>query len=204
MRLIAKLYRYRRSFSQSDETAGVQKQLKDEMSADLTAFKKKGLDRKTNHQDLMKVETEEIFVLSKAIQGKETLALKLEQKVLKPKKKPKRCQGRQGRRLWREKLQLIRGCCRTQEAARQEVEKKRTAETEVQCCGLQLCAKARGRNPRRDEEIPPLFATSQQYQKHYEHDAEELERSFETKAHSEKYMNVSDVNVTDEDGFSVP
>ena len=52
------------------------------MSADLTAFKKKGLDRKTNHQDLMKVETEEIFVLSKAIQGKETLALKLEQKAV--------------------------------------------------------------------------------------------------------------------------
>ena len=25
-------------------------------------FKKKGLDRKTNHQDLMKTETEEIFV----------------------------------------------------------------------------------------------------------------------------------------------
>ena len=34
-------------------------------------------------------------------------------------------------------------------------------------------------------------------------DAEELERSFETKAHSEKSMNVSDVKVTDEDGFSV-
>ena len=82
MRVIAKLYRYRGSFSQSDETAGIQKQLKDEMSADLTAFKKKGLDRKTNHQDLTKVETEEIFVLSKAIQGKETLALKLEQKAV--------------------------------------------------------------------------------------------------------------------------
>ena len=37
------------------------KQVKDEMSADLTAFKKKGLDRKTNHQDLTKIETEEIF-----------------------------------------------------------------------------------------------------------------------------------------------
>ena len=27
-----------------------------------SSFKKKGLDRKTNHQDLMKTETEEIFV----------------------------------------------------------------------------------------------------------------------------------------------
>ena len=52
------------------------KQLKDEMSADLTAFKKKGLDRKTYHQDLTKAETE-IFVLIKATVG----ALKLEQSL---------------------------------------------------------------------------------------------------------------------------
>ena len=32
-------------------------------------FKKKGLDRKTNLQDLMKIETEEIFVLTKAKVG---------------------------------------------------------------------------------------------------------------------------------------
>ena len=51
------------------------------------------------------------------------------------------------------------------------------------------------------EEIPPLFAPSQQYQKHYENDAEELERSFQTKVHSEKSMNVNDVNVTDENDF---
>ena len=51
------------------------------------------------------------------------------------------------------------------------------------------------------EEIPPLFAPSQQYQKHYANDAEELERSFETKAHSEKTMNVIVMNVIDEDGF---
>ena len=56
-------------------------------------------------------------------------------------------------------------------------------------------------NPRRGEEIPPLFGPSQQYQKHYANDAAELERSFETKAHSEKSMNVSDMNVTDEDDF---
>ena len=51
------------------------------------------------------------------------------------------------------------------------------------------------------EEVPPLFGPSQQYQKHYANDAEELERSFQTKAHSEKYMNVSDVKVTGEDGY---
>ena len=31
--------------------------------------------------------------------------------------------------------------------------------------------------------------------------AEELERSFETKAHSEKSVNVSDMTVSDEDGY---
>ena len=36
------------------------KQLNDEMSTDLTAFKR---GWKTNHQDLTKAETEEIFVL---------------------------------------------------------------------------------------------------------------------------------------------
>ena len=35
---------------QSDETAGIPKQLKDETSADLTALEKKGLDRRTDHQ----------------------------------------------------------------------------------------------------------------------------------------------------------
>ena len=68
-----------RNAPQSDETAGILKQLKDEMSADLTAFKKKELDRNTNHHDLTKAETEEIFVLTKAIGEKETVALKLEQ-----------------------------------------------------------------------------------------------------------------------------
>ena len=34
----------------------------------LTALEKKGLDRKTNHQDLTKAKIEEICVLSKAIQ----------------------------------------------------------------------------------------------------------------------------------------
>ena len=42
-----------------------------------TALEKKGLDRK----DLMKIETNEICVLSKAIQENETVALKLEQRA---------------------------------------------------------------------------------------------------------------------------
>ena len=41
---------------QSDETAGILKQLKGETSADSAALEKKGLDRKTNHEGLMKVE----------------------------------------------------------------------------------------------------------------------------------------------------
>jgi len=45
---------------QSDETAGILKQSKDEVGVDLMAFKKKELDRKTNHQGLMKAETKEL------------------------------------------------------------------------------------------------------------------------------------------------
>ena len=55
------------------EIVVILKQLKDEMSADLTAFKKTGLDRRTNHQDLTEAKTEEIFVLTKSIEEKETL-----------------------------------------------------------------------------------------------------------------------------------
>ena len=51
------------------------------------------------------------------------------------------------------------------------------------------------------EEIPPLFGPSLQYPQHFANGTEELERSFETNAHSEKSMNVSDVKVTDEDGY---
>ena len=43
---------------QSDETADILKQSKDEMSAGLTALKKKGLGRKTIHEGLMKAETQ--------------------------------------------------------------------------------------------------------------------------------------------------
>ena len=42
------------------KTVGSMKQLKNETSADLTALEKKGLDRKTNHQGLMKAETKEV------------------------------------------------------------------------------------------------------------------------------------------------
>ena len=46
------------SVPQNDETAGILKQLNGETSADLTALEKKWLDRKTNRQSLMKVETQ--------------------------------------------------------------------------------------------------------------------------------------------------
>ena len=81
---------------QIDETVGILKWSKDETSTDLIALEKKGLDRKTNHQDLMKAETQP-----------------------KPARPPP----------WRDK----------EEAARQEVEEERSAETEVQCCGLHPC-----------------------------------------------------------------
>ena len=48
------------------------KKLKDEMSADVYALEEEDLDGKTNHQDLTKAQTEEICVLSKAVQEKET------------------------------------------------------------------------------------------------------------------------------------
>ena len=81
---------------QIDEIVGILKWSKDKTSTDLTALEKKGLDRKTNHQDPMKAETQP-----------------------KPARPPP----------WRDK----------EEAARQEVEEERTAETEVQCCGLHPC-----------------------------------------------------------------
>ena len=43
------------------------RRLKDETSADLTALEKKKLDRKTNHHELTKAETKDIFVLTEAV-----------------------------------------------------------------------------------------------------------------------------------------
>ena len=62
----------------------------------MTAFKKKGLDRKTNHHDLTKAKTKEIFVLTKAIEERETAALKLEQSAKEVAQRPP---------PWRDKLQ---------------------------------------------------------------------------------------------------
>ena len=45
---------------ENDLSAGVPLQPKDEVSTDPTALEKKGLDRKTNHQGVMKVETRPI------------------------------------------------------------------------------------------------------------------------------------------------
>ena len=67
---------------QSGEIGGILKQLKDEMSANLSALEEEELDRKTNHQGLMKAKTEEISVLTKAIEEKTvrqgTLAVEVE------------------------------------------------------------------------------------------------------------------------------
>ena len=95
----------RERFFQNDEIVGILKQLKDEMSGDLTAFKKKRSDRKTNYQDLTNAKTKEIFVLIKATVG----ALKLEQGAKKV------AQARPIRPPpWRDKLQSRASCCRTE------------------------------------------------------------------------------------------
>ena len=44
---------------------GSMKQLKNETSADLTALEKKWLDRRTNHQDLMKAKAGEAATLER-------------------------------------------------------------------------------------------------------------------------------------------
>ena len=81
------------------------------------ALEKKELDRKTNHQDLMKTETKEIFVLTKAIGEKETVALKLEQSAK---------EVAQRLPAWRDKFRACQ--VRSQKSSR---------TTEVgQCCGL--------------------------------------------------------------------
>ena len=59
----------RERFLQNGETVGILKQLKDETSVDLTALEKKGLDRKTNHQNLMKTETKKTDEVAKAVEG---------------------------------------------------------------------------------------------------------------------------------------
>ena len=142
VRVIAKLYRCRddltrdsgsagrlgrdRGFSQNDETAGILNQLKDEINANLTVFKKKGLDRKTNHHDLTKIETKDMFVSSKAIQEKETLALKLEQSAQETVEVAKAVEAqekadalpRQARPApWRDKKADQASCCRTERSS---------------------------------------------------------------------------------------
>ena len=44
---------------------GSMRQLKNETSTDLTALEKKGLDRRTNHQDLMKAKAGEAATLER-------------------------------------------------------------------------------------------------------------------------------------------
>ena len=94
-----------------------------------TTLEKKGLDRKTNHHDLTKTESEEIFVLSKAIQENETVALKLEQsaKAVEAKEKAEALPRPTRPPPWRDKF---RAC---QSGASQK--SSRTTEAS-QCYGL--------------------------------------------------------------------
>ena len=122
------------------------------MSADLTAFKKKELDRKTNHHDLTKAKTEEIFVLTKAIGEKETVALKLEQECEEAAQRHQdEAQERAGAQPRPARPPPWRG----------QVFSRTTEES--QCCVFQHCAKARGYRSRRCDECPPLLKTSHQF-----------------------------------------
>ena len=153
--------RDRRFLAERDETAGILKQLKGVTSADLFALKK-GLDRETTHQSLMKVEPKEVSVLRKALQEKETVDLKLEQRANEVAKSVEAQQKaevlpRLARPpLWRDKLQSIgtrgqlsrdRGCCRTKESGPGgQRETNRGNRGSMLWRGWHPFAKAQGRN----------------------------------------------------------
>ena len=71
--------------------------------------REEGLDRKTNHHDLTKTETEEMFVLSKAIQENEILALTLEQsgKAVEAQEKAEALPKMVRPPLWRDKVSKL-------------------------------------------------------------------------------------------------
>ena len=82
-----------------------------------TSLEKKGLDRKTNHQDLTKAKTEEIFVLSKAIQENETVALKLEQsaKAVEAQEKAQALPRPARKPPWRDKFRACQSGAKSEE-----------------------------------------------------------------------------------------
>ena len=117
---------------------------------DLTALDKKGLDRKTNHHDLSKSKTKEIFVLTKAIGEKETVALKLEQSAKEV------AQPRSTRPPpWRDKF---RAC---QSGAKLEEQSHNRGESMLWLASSYLEHEATIQE--RSEERPPLFEPSQQF-----------------------------------------
>ena len=161
------------------EIVVILKQLKDEMSADLTAFKKKGLDRRTNHQHLTKAKTEEIFVLTKSIEEKETSALKLEQsakEVSQP--RPTRPPP------WRDKF---RAC---QSGAKSEEQSHNRAESMLWLVSSYLEDKAASQEGVNKYHL--CLSTP----------SNSLWDALEMKAWSQdKFMKVTSAKVSDEDGF---
>ena len=146
--------------SQNDETAGILKQWIEETSADSTALKRKRLDRKTNHQGLMKAETryqgrQDHHLGETSCESRVSLWMRMRRTQTET-KDPMRCFDRGESMLWLSPSYL----------------------------GAQGC------KPRRCDDIYGQFQQS-----------ERIDRSFETKAHSEESMNVSDMTVTDEDDF---
>jgi len=189
-----RLGRDRGGFSRSNEIVGILKQLKDETSADLYALEKKGLDRKTKHQGLMNAETEELFVLTKAIGEKENWnRVRRRQsrwrRLLKPKKRPKRCQGRGGRHLGETS-------CKATEAA---VEQKK-----------QLDRRSKRSEPRKQRFNVVACTLAQRHEATSQKGVEKyhfclsipvisLWEDFRNESSLRKFMNVSDMQVPDED-----
>ena len=146
-------------------TAGSLKQLKDEMSADLTAFKKKVLDLKTDHHDLTKAETKEIVVLTKATVG----ALKLEQSAKEVAQRPP--PGRDKHATIQYGRKSKRRCDRGESMlwlAASYLEHKASSQEGVMNFHLYLCPISKS--------LERVGTVQTQYQKHYANDADELER----------------------------
>ena len=188
VRVVAKLYRCRNdltrasgpagrlgrdrgSFQQSDETAGILKQLKDRMSADLTAFLEKGVgsdDQSPGSCEKPRRRRQPRW-----------------RRLLKPKEKPKR-----GHHLGETRKQTEQAAV---EQKKQLDKRSKRNEPRKRRFNVVACTLARRRKAAIQERVKKFHLClhpPQQYQKHHAHAAEELKRSFESSLR-EKSMNVS-------------
>ena len=115
-----------RETSQSGEIVGILKQMKDEVSADLSALEEEELGRKNNHQGLMKAKTQEICVLTKTIEEKTMRQGTLSVEVQKMKSELSETE----RTLFADKemASKLAGNCSTQASEWEERQRMRAAE----------------------------------------------------------------------------